>query len=127
MQQSRKSVPTWILLISGILAIMEIGAGVALFAAPDFLADTVDLGARGVYYLIQVWATRQLAIGILFAYATWKKSPQMLTAAYIFLLMMFVGDLVIGFIHGENTLIISAVVMCILSAVMLYAINKKRP
>jgi len=53
-----------------------------------------------------------LALSLLFA--TFKKSVPMLTLAYIFFLVMFVGDFFIGISQKENTLVISAVVMCII-------------
>ena len=50
----------------------------------------------------------------------------MLTIAYIFFLVMFVGDFFIGISQKENVLIISAVVMCVISSVMIIVINKRR-
>jgi hypothetical membrane protein len=73
-----------------------------------------------------MWATRQFALGFIFGFATIKKSAPMLTIAYIFFLVMFVGDFIIGISQKENSLIISALVMCIISSVLLFAINKKK-
>ena len=50
----------------------------------------------------------------------------MLTIAYIFFLVMFVGDFFIGISQKEDALIISAVVMCVISSVMIIVINKRR-
>ena len=49
----------------------------------------------------------------------------MLSLAYVFLLVMFAGDLTIGFLQRENSLIMAAMVMCAISSALLYALNKK--
>ena len=48
----------------------------------------------------------------------------MLTLAYIFLLVMFVGDLAIGIWQGATSLVIAAVVMCGLSSALIFAISR---
>ncbi len=125
MDTGEKSLAKWILIVSGLFAIVEIMAGIALFISPQSVVETVDLNAKGVDYIIQMWAARQFALGVIFAFATYKKSAPMLTIAYIFFLVMFIGDLIIGVLHKENTTIISAIVMCIISSALLYAINKR--
>ena len=124
--EDRKSVPTWILIISGIFAIMEIGVSISLCLSPESALENVDLTAKGVNYLIYMWAARQFALGFIFAFATFKKSIPMLTIAYVFFLVMFIGDFVIGVIQKENMLIISAVIMCVISGAMLAAIQRKK-
>ncbi|MBK9722629.1 MAG: hypothetical protein IPO78_13595 [Saprospiraceae bacterium] len=69
---------------------MELGGSLSLFFSLQSMADNIDLNAKGVDFLIYMWATRQFALGFIFAYATIKKSIPMLTLAYIFLLVMFV-------------------------------------
>jgi hypothetical protein len=122
----QKTLPTWILIISGLFALLEIGVSISLCVAPESVMETVDLNAKGVDYVIYMWAARQFALGFIFAFATFKRSAPMLTIAYIFFLVMFVGDFVIGISQKENPLIISAVVMCIISSALIYAINKRR-
>lgn len=126
MTEGQKSLPKWILIVSGLFALMEIGVSLSLCFSPQSLADKVDLNAKGVLFLIYMWAARQFALGFIFAFATFKRSIPMLTIAYIFFLVMFVGDLFIGISLKENSLIISALVMCIISAAMIFAINKRR-
>lgn len=122
----QKSLKKWILIVSGLLALMELGAGLSLFFSPQSIADKVDLNAKGVDFLIYMWATRQFALGFIFAYATIKKSGQLLTLAYLFLLVMFIGDLVVGILLKDNTLVISAVVMCLIASALMFFINKKK-
>ena len=98
---------------------------VSLCLSPKSVLETVDLRAKSVLYVVYMWAARQFALGVIFGYATFLKSIPMLTIAYIFFLVMFVGDFFIGISQKENSLIISALVMCVFSSVMLYAINKR--
>ena len=88
--------------------------------------ETVDLNANGVDFLIYMWATRQFALGFIFGFATFKKSIPMLTIAYIFLLVMFVGDFFIGILQKQNSLIMSAAAMCIISSILIFSLNKRK-
>ncbi len=125
MTAKQKPISKWILIVSGLFALMEIVVSAAICFSPQSVLETVDLNANGVYYLIYIWASRQFALGFIFAYATLKKSIPMLTIAYLFFLVMFAGDFLIGISQKENSLIISAVVMCIISAAMIFALNKR--
>lgn len=126
MTETQKSLPKWILIVSGLFALMELMVSVSLCFSPQSALETVDLNAKGVDYVVYMWAARQFALGFIFAFATFKKSIPMLTIAYIFFLVMFIGDLIIGILQKENSLIISAIIMCIISSVMLFAINKRK-
>jgi hypothetical protein len=126
MTEGQKSLPKWILIVSGLFAIMEIMVSLSICFSPQSVLETVDLNAKGVDYLIYMWASRQFALGFIFGFATLKKSIPMLTIAYIFFLVMFVGDFFIGISQKENSLIIAAIVMCIISSAMIFAINKRK-
>jgi hypothetical protein len=124
MPQLQRLLPKWVLIVSGIFALLEMGAGITLAFAPQTIADKVDLTAKGVDFLISMWASRQFALGVIFVYATFKKSGQMLTVAYLFLLAMFICDLIIGIAQNNSGLITGGVVMGALAAFMLYRLNK---
>lgn len=126
MKEGEKSLPKWILIVSGLFALLEITVSFSLCFSPQSVLETVDLNAKGVDYLIYMWATRQFALGFIFGYATYKKSTSMLTIAYIFFLVMFVGDFFIGILQKINSLIIGASVMCIISSAMIFSINKRK-
>jgi hypothetical protein len=121
----QKSLPKWILIVSGVFALLEVIVSASLCFSPESVLETVDLSAQGVDYIIYMWAARQFALGFIFAFATFKKSIPMLTIAYVFFLVMFVGDFVIGILQKENSLVISALVMCIISSAMIFAINRR--
>jgi hypothetical protein len=126
MTEVQKSLPKWILIVSGFFAFLELMVSVLLCFSPQSVVETVDLTAKDVDYVIYMWAARQFALGFIFSFATFKKSIPMLTLSYIFFLVMFVGDFFIGILRKENTLIISALAMCFISATMLFALNKKK-
>lgn len=122
----QQSVPKWILIVSGLFALMELGVSTSLCFSPQAVLEQVDLSAQGVLYVVQMWAARQFALGFIFAFATFKKSVPMLTLAYVFFLVMFVGDFLIGVAQNETPLMVSAVVMCVIASVLLFVLNKKR-
>ena len=126
MTEGQRTLPKWILIVSGLFALLEIMVSVALCFSPESVVETIDLNAKGVEYLIYMWAARQFALGFIFAFATFKRSIPMLTIAYIFFLVMFVGDFIIGISQKENSLIIASLVMCIISSVMIFVINKRK-
>ena len=124
--EEQKALPVWVLIVSGIFALMEIGVSISLCLSPESSLENVDLTAKGVTYLVYMWAARQFALGFIFGFATFKKSIPMLTIAYIFFLVMFGGDFFIGITQQENALIISAVIMCVISSVMIVVLNKRK-
>ncbi len=125
MTEIQKIIPQWILIVSGFFAIMEIMVSIAIVISPQSVLETVDLSAKGVDYLMYMWASRQFALGFIFAFATYKKSIPMLMVSYIFFLVMFIGDLFIGISQKDNSLVISAIVMCAISSALIYALNKR--
>jgi len=126
MTEGQKSLPKWILVVSGLFGLLELTVSLSLCFSPQSVLETVDLKAKGVDYLIYMWAARQFALGFIFCFATFKKSIPMLTIAYVFFLVMFVGDFFIGISQKNNALIISALVMCIISSALIFAINKRK-
>jgi hypothetical protein len=125
MINEQKSLPKWILIVSALFALMELMVSFLICTSPQSVLENLDANAKGVDYLIYMWAARQFALGFIFAFATFKKSIPMLTIAYIFFLVMFIGDFFIGILQKENSLIISAIVMCLISSALIFALNKK--
>lgn len=126
MTQEQKSLPKWILIVSGLFALMELVVSLSLFFSPQSMADKIDLTAKGVDFLMLMWASRQFALGFIFAFATIKKSIPMLTLAYIFFLVMNVGDVIIGVLQKNNSLIIGGIVMTLIASSLIFLINKKK-
>jgi hypothetical protein len=126
MTQGQKSLPKWILIVSGLFALLGLMVSSSLCFSPQSVLPTVDLNAKGVDYLIYMWAARQFAVGFIFGFATLKKSIPMLTISYVFFLVMNVGDFFIGISQQDNGLYIGALVMCIISSTMIFVINKRK-
>lgn len=126
MTNENKTLPKWILIVTGFFAFLEIAVSAALILSPESVAENVDLAAKGVGYVVSMWAARQFALGVIFGYATYKKSPPMLTISYIFFFVMFAGDLLIGISQNEFSLIAAALVMCGISLALIVAINKNK-
>jgi hypothetical protein len=124
MIQEQKLIPKWILIVSGLFAFLGIIVSASLIFSPQAVLETVDLKAKGVDYLIHMWAARQFSVGFIFGFATLKKSIPMLTIAYIFFLVMNVADFFIGISQHDSSLYIGAFVMCIIASTMLYFLNK---
>ncbi|MSQ78108.1 MAG: hypothetical protein EXR21_00345 [Flavobacteriaceae bacterium] len=126
MTPAQKLVPKWIFIVSALFAVMEVVVSVQICFSTQSVSETIDLNAKGVDYLIYLWASRQFALGFIVAFATFKKSIPMLTIAYIFFLVMFVGDFFIGISQKENVLMYSALVMCAISSAMIVALNRRK-
>lgn len=126
MTEEQKQLPKWILIVSALFALMEIMVSISLCVSPQSVLETVDLSGKGVIYLVYMWAVRQFALGFIFAFAALKRSVPMLMISYIFFLVMFVGDLIIGALQKETSLIISALIMCAISSILIFALNKKK-
>ncbi len=126
MTEGKRPVPKWILAVSGLFALLEIMVSIAICVSPQSVVDDVDLSAKGVDYLLYMWAARQFALGFILGYATIKRSVPMLTLAFLFLLVMFAGDLAIGIWQRATSLIVTAVVMCGISAALIVAVNRRR-
>ena len=124
MTQEINSIPKWILIVSALFCLLGLIVSSTLIFSPQSALQTVDLKAKGVGYLIYMWAARQFSVGFIFGFATYKKSVPMLIIAYIFFLVMNIADAIIGFSQNDNGLIIGAIVMCFIASIMLYFLNR---
>ena len=125
MTKDPKLVSNWILIVSGIFAALEIMVSIMICVDPHAVIETVDVNANSMTYVLYMWASRQFALGFIFGFATFKRSRSMLTLSYIFFLVMFIGDCLIGIAQKEMPLIISAIVMCVIASTLIFALNKR--
>lgn len=119
MNANSNSLPKWLLIITSLFSLMEIMVALSLFFSPQSVLEKVDLSAKGVIYIVYMWAARQLALGIIFAYSLYKRSNPMLFIAYLFFCVMFIGDVFIGFLQKEYALVVSAAILALLSVFIL--------
>jgi hypothetical protein len=125
MTDELKPLPKWILIVSGFFAFLEIMVSIMLVVSPQSVVETLDVSAQGVISVVHMWAARQFALGVIFGFAAWKRSAPMLTIAYLFFFVMFVGDFAIGLSQKDFGFVASAVVMCLISSAMMYRLNKR--
>lgn len=125
MMNINSQIPKWILIVSILFALLGFMVSSTLLFAPENAIKTVDFDAKGVDYLIQMWAVRQFTVGFIFLYSVIKKLKSMLNIAYIFFLVMNIGDIIVGFLQDDNSLIIGASIMSVISVIILYYINRK--
>jgi hypothetical protein len=78
MTDQKKNIPKWVLIVTGLFALLAFAVSAALIFSPQSALETVDLNAKGVNYLTQMWAARQFALGCIFAIAVLKQSRQMI-------------------------------------------------
>lgn len=121
----QKRLPKWILIVSGLFALLSFFVSSTLCFSPEASLQTVDLKAKGVDFLIYMWAARQFALGFIFSLAILKKSIPMLTVAYTFVLVMNIGDFLNGILHNDSSLYIGAGIVCVVSSTMIYFVNKQ--
>ena len=125
MSQEIKSIPKWILIVTGVYALLTLFGAVALIFSPEKLVDSADLTAKGVDYLIHIWAARQFAMAFIFSFATLRKSVPMLTISYIAILVTAIGDFIVGISQSESSFFIPALIVSIIASVMIYFVNKQ--
>lgn len=106
MKKINSQIPKWILIVSILFALLGFMVSATLLFLPENAIKMVDFEATGVDYLIQMWAVRQFTVGFIFLYSVIKKSKPMLNIAYIFFLVMNIGDVIVGFLQDDNSLII---------------------
>jgi hypothetical protein len=124
MKQENKPAPTWIVIISTLLVLFELVISFALCFFSQATLDALNITAKGVDHLVYIWAARQFALAFIFAFAALKKSIPMLTIAYVFLLVMNLGDAITGIVLKDHSVIIGALVWCVVSTTLLYFLNR---
>lgn len=119
-------VPTWIFIISILFSLMELAGAGVLFFAPDAVAHNVEIHEDGIQQILNMWAVRQLALAVIFVYATWKRTRPHLTIAYIFLLVMMLGDVVISLQHKDIPSAGMAGFIALISTYVLWSLHRMK-
>ena len=120
-----KSIPLWVTIVAGLIALMGIFVGCSLYLTPGTFIKIVDFATPGTRYLANMWAARQIAIAGIIGYSLIRKSVPMLTVSLLAYCVMNVQDAAIGISISDNGLIIGATFVCLLSASMIYVISQK--
>lgn len=70
MTEGQQPLPKWILIVSGLFALLGLMVSSSLCFSPQSVLPTVDLNAKGVDHLILMWAAPQFNINF-FANCFW--------------------------------------------------------
>ncbi len=119
-----KAIPTAILVVSYLCAALAFLVAAYLYFSPADVLENVNLKARGITYLTQMWAARQATLGVLFVYAAGRKSVSLLTAAWLFFGVMNLFDAAIGIERHDSGLTSGAVVMFAIAGVVLFFLRR---
>ena len=71
-----------------------------------------------------MWAVRQFALGIIFAFGITKRSTAALSAAYLFFLIMMLGDVVISLKYAIMPMTITSILFALLAGWVLFKLNR---
>ena len=121
----QNNIPKWVLAFSYIFSLLGFFISIALYVSPQTFLTTIDFHARGAWYLLHMFASRELAIALGMGYAAWKKSASMLKIVLIVYVIMNIQDAFIGFFVNDLGLLIGAFVVGAIAASMAYCLSKK--
>lgn len=122
----KKAIPTWIIIISGLITLLGFFVGISLYFAPGTFIPNVNFSAAEIKYLVNMWAARQIAVSAIIGYSLIKMSAEMLKISLMAYCLMNLQDVVIGIMKADNGLIIGASLFCLLSAYMIFSLKNKK-
>ncbi|MEZ5308568.1 MAG: hypothetical protein R2684_15595 [Pyrinomonadaceae bacterium] len=123
--EKTNSVPLWIVLVSLAYALLTLVGVATLVFSPERVLEGVDVKAKGILFLTNIWATRNLAVGAVLAYSALKRSAPMLLLSYVFLLVTLIGDVVNGIVQNEQTFAISSGIVAVLAMLVAFLIRRR--
>lgn len=115
----------WISVGSLCIGLLSVFVGISLYVAPEVFLTTIDFTLQSSVYLSQMWAARQLAIGLVILFAVFKGSKEGLTVSLIAYVIMNIQDVLIGFNHADNGLFLGASFFTLVSLCMLWRLHVK--
>jgi hypothetical protein len=124
MSEMTRVIPRWISVVSALIALMGLFVGGSLYFAPGAFVKGIDFSSQRILLLPQMWAARQIAIALIIGYSTLRQSIPMLTIALAAYCMMTLQDVFIGLGQRDSGVIIGSAVGCVLSASMIFLMNR---
>ena len=118
----KKSIPTWVTIISGLLTLLGLFVGGSLYLSPGTFIPDIDFSSADIKYLSNMWAARQIAIAAVIGYSLVRQSLPMLKISLVAYCLMNLQDAIIGVTKPDNGLIIGASVVFGLSAFMIFTL-----
>jgi len=122
----RKLIPTWITIISSLIALLGLFVGCSLYISPGTFIPTIDFSSPDIKFLTHMWAARQVAIALIIAYSLFRQSAPMLKISLAAYCLMNLQDVVIGILQNDSGLAIGAAVFSTLSAILIFVLIKRK-
>lgn len=120
------TIPLWIRIVSGLIALLGIFVGISLYLSPEAFMPEIDFTATGIHYLAQMWGARQIAIAGIIAFSVLRGSGPMLTVSLLAYGLMNLQDILIGLSRQDYGLAGGASFFFLLPAVMIIVLVRKQ-
>ncbi len=123
---SQDSIPKWILIVGGLISLLGLFVGGSLYVSPGTFIPNVDFSAKGVRFLTNMWAARQIAIAGIIGFSLLRKSVPMLRISLGAYVVMNIQDALIGVFQRDPGLAIGATFAGALTALMCFWLGRGR-
>ncbi len=120
-----RAIPLWVTIVAGLMTVSILAFSINLVVSPKTFFPDTDFLAKNVRHFITMWAMRQFAFGALIAFALVRKKPQILTIALVLLILVNLLTIAEGVYTNNLFLIVESIIYCVISAAMIFALNKK--
>jgi hypothetical protein len=119
-----KTISTWILIVSSLMSLLGLFVGCSLYLTPGKFIPDADFTSSGARYLAHMWAARQITLGSIIGYSTFRKSIPMLQISLAAYSIMNVQDALIGVSRGDHGLIVGATIFIFIPAYMVWRLTQ---
>ena len=123
---SQDAIPKWILIVGGLISLLGLFVGGSLYVSPGTFIPNVDFSAKGVRFLTNMWAARQIAIAGIIGFSLLRKSVAMLRISLGAYVVMNIQDALIGVFQRDPGLAIGATFSGALAALMCFWLGRGR-
>lgn len=120
------TIPIWIRITAGFIALLAIFVGMSLYYAPDEFIKNLDFSYLEVRFLAQMWAARQIAVALGIGFALFRQSVPMLVCALFVYCVMNLQDVAIGINRSDNGLAGGAAFFTLLSGFMIFWLVRRK-
>ncbi len=120
-----RSIPLWVTIVASLMTLSILAFSINLVVHPKTFFPDTDFLAKDVRHFTTMWAMRQFSLGALLAYSLIKQSIQPLKIALSLLFLVNVFTIVEGAYINNTFLIVESIIYCCVSAIMIFAINKR--
>lgn len=102
MSDAKSLVPKWVRGLVGLLALANLGYGLAGYFKPGSMFAALDLASPGAVDAVQQFAARNTAIGAALLIVALAGVPESIAIVMIIRVLIKAQDLILGLIHGAS-------------------------